>query len=92
MMSAAFLCFIMMTCVVAHVHWVWPVYVGLDGHCYVIWWAYVMGIYMVLGCLVDGFDLLLFTKPAFYPVAVKVLDFDPFWFRATLVVLLESRC
>lgn len=44
---------------------------------------------MVLGCLVDVFDLLLFTKPVFYPVAVKVLGFDPVWFGLTWVVLLE---
>ena len=61
---------------------------GLDVNRYVVW-ACVVVIYMVLGCLVDGFDLLLITTPVFYPVAVKVLGFDPVWFGVTLVVLLE---
>lgn len=44
---------------------------------------------MALGCLVDGFDLLLITTPVFYPIVINVLGFDPIWFGVTLVVLLE---
>lgn len=100
MMSAAFLCCMMMICVVGArslgmalsmleiPQQLCDFVMGLDVNRYVVW-ACVVVIYMVLGCLVDGFDLLLITTPVFYPVAVKVLGFDPVWFGVTLVVLLE---
>jgi hypothetical protein len=100
MMSAAFLCCMMMICVVGArslgmalsmleiPQQLCDFVMGLDVNRYVIW-ACVVVIYMILGCLVDGFDLLLITTPVFYPVAVKVLGFDPVWFGVTLVVLLE---
>lgn len=55
---------------------------------YVIW-AMLVLIYILLGCLIDGFDLMLVTTPVFYPIITNTLGFDPIWFGVTLVVLLE---
>ncbi|MDE8734553.1 TRAP transporter large permease [Eubacteriales bacterium DFI.9.88] len=55
---------------------------------YIIW-AIIIVIYIVLGCLVDGIDLLVISVPVFYPIMVNGLGFDPIWFGVTLTVLLE---
>jgi TRAP-type C4-dicarboxylate transport system permease large subunit len=55
---------------------------------YIIWTIIVV-IYAVLGCLVDGIDLLLITTPVFYPIVVTTLGFDPIWFGVVLVIILE---
>ncbi len=55
---------------------------------YVIW-ALIVLVYVVLGCLIDGIDLLVVTTPVFYPIITKTLGFDPIWFGVVLVVLLE---
>lgn len=60
----------------------------LDVNRYVIW-AGIVVLYMMLGCLVDGFDLMLITTPVFYPIVVNTLGFDPLWFGVVLVVILE---
>jgi len=61
---------------------------ALDVSRYVIWAAVVL-VYILLGCLVDGIDLLIITVPVFYPIMVAGLGFDPIWFGVTLIVLLE---
>jgi C4-dicarboxylate transporter, DctM subunit len=55
---------------------------------YVIWGIIVL-IYIILGCIVDGLDLLIVTTPVFYPIMTNALGFDPIWFGVTLVILLE---
>jgi len=55
---------------------------------YIIW-AIIVLIYAILGCLVDGIDLLLITTPVFYPIVVSTLGFDPIWYGVVLVVILE---
>jgi tripartite ATP-independent transporter DctM subunit len=55
---------------------------------YVIW-AIIVLIYALLGCLIDGIDLLVVTTPVFYPIITKTLGFDPIWFGVVFVVLLE---
>lgn len=60
----------------------------LEVNRYVIW-AGIVVIYMILGCLVDGFDLMLVTTPVFYPIVVGTLGFDPLWYGVILVVILE---
>ena len=55
---------------------------------YIIW-AIIIVIYIVLGCLVDGIDLLVISVPVFYPIMVNGLGFDPIWFGVTLTILLE---
>lgn len=100
MKSAAFLCSMMMICVVGArsigmalsmlniPQELSAMIAGLHYNKYVIWFFIVLA-YMALGCLVDGFDLLLITTPVFYPIVINVLGFDPIWFGVTLVVLLE---
>lgn len=61
---------------------------GLPVDRYVIWGCIVI-LYMIMGCLVDGIDLLIITVPVFYPIVVNTLGFDPIWFGVTLTVLLE---
>lgn len=61
---------------------------GLPVNRYVIW-AVIVVLYMIMGCLVDGIDLLIITVPVFYPIVVTTLGFDPIWFGVTLTVLLE---
>ena len=61
---------------------------SLDASPYLIW-AILVVIYMLLGCLIDGMDLMLVTTPVFYPIITKILGFDPIWFGVTLVILLE---
>lgn len=52
-------------------------------------WGLIIVIYMILGCLVDGIDLLVISVPVFYPIMVNGLGFDPIWFGVALTVLLE---
>ena len=52
-------------------------------------WAIIVLIYALLGCLIDGIDLLVVTTPVFYPIVTKTLGFDPIWFGVVFVVLLE---
>ena len=61
---------------------------GLPVSRYLIW-ALIVLIYIALGCLVDGIDLLIISVPVFYPIMVSGLGFDPIWFGVTLTVLLE---
>ena len=61
---------------------------SLSANHYLIW-ACIVVLYMIMGCLVDGIDLLIITVPVFYPIVVTTLGFDPIWFGVTLTVLLE---
>lgn len=68
--------------------WISNVVSSLTISRYIIW-ALIVLIYMVLGCLIDGFDLMLVTTPVFYPIVVNTLKFDPIWFGVVLVIILE---
>lgn len=52
-------------------------------------WFLVVLIYTLLGCLMDGLDLMLVTTPIFFPLVVNTLGFDPIWFGVILTVVLE---
>ena len=45
-------------------------------------------IYMIGGCFMDGFALILLTVPIFFPVA-QTLGFDPIWFGVIIVLIAE---
>lgn len=45
-------------------------------------------IYMVGGCFMDAFALILLTVPIFFPVA-QTLGFDPIWFGVIIVLVSE---
>lgn len=45
--------------------------------------------YVFLGCLLDGFSMLVTTLPVTYPLVVHIMGYDPIWFGIVLVVLIE---
>lgn len=45
-------------------------------------------LYIVLGCFMDGFGMLLITMPVFLPVVVSS-GYDPIWFGIMLVIVIE---
>lgn len=52
-------------------------------------WAIIIVVYIILGCLIDGIDLIIVSTPVFYPIMVGSLGFDPIWFGVVLTVLVE---
>jgi tripartite ATP-independent transporter DctM subunit len=44
--------------------------------------------YIVLGCFMEGYAMLVLTMPIFFPVIVE-LGFDPIWFGVLVVIMLE---
>jgi tripartite ATP-independent transporter DctM subunit len=48
----------------------------------------IMGIYLVLGCVLDSLAMILLTVPIFYPIVVA-LGYDPVWFGILIVVVVE---
>lgn len=44
--------------------------------------------YVVLGCFLEGFAMLVLTMPIFFPV-ITSLGFDPIWFGVLVVLVLE---
>lgn len=48
----------------------------------------IMGIYLVLGCVLESISMMLLTVPVFYPVIVG-LGIDPIWFGIVVVVAIE---
>lgn len=52
-------------------------------------WAIIVVVYIILGCLIDGIDLIIVSTPVFYPIMVGSLGFDPIWFGIVLTILVE---
>jgi tripartite ATP-independent transporter DctM subunit len=50
--------------------------------------ALILITYLILGCFMEGFSMLVLTMPIFYPVIVA-LGFDPIWFGVIVVITLE---
>ena len=50
--------------------------------------SFVMLVYIVGGCFMDGLAFLVLTIPIFYPV-IQALHYDPVWFGVIIVVLTE---
>ena len=50
--------------------------------------AGVMGIYIVLGCLMNVIPMILLTLPAIFP-SITALGFDPIWFGVLTVIIME---
>ncbi|WP_238366887.1 TRAP transporter large permease [Mesobacterium pallidum] len=48
----------------------------------------IIGIYIVLGCVLESVALVLLTIPLFFPV-VMALGYDPVWFGILLVLVTE---
>ncbi|MGR3494306.1 TRAP transporter large permease [Citreimonas sp.] len=48
----------------------------------------ILLVYLVLGCFLEGFAMLVLTLPIFFPVIVQ-LGIDPIWFGVLVVLTLE---
>ncbi len=48
----------------------------------------ILGIYVVLGCFLEGFAMLVLTLPIFFPIVTE-LGIDPIWFGVLVVLALE---
>lgn len=48
----------------------------------------IIGIYIVLGCVLDSLAMMLLTLPLFFPI-VTGLGYDPVWFGILIVMLME---
>jgi C4-dicarboxylate transporter, DctM subunit len=48
----------------------------------------LIGFYLVLGCFLDGFSMIVMTLPIVLPI-VKTAGFDPIWFGVFLVLVVE---
>jgi tripartite ATP-independent transporter DctM subunit len=50
--------------------------------------AIILVVYLVLGCFLEGFAMLVLTLPIFFPVVLQ-LGIDPIWFGVLVVLTLE---
>lgn len=50
--------------------------------------AIILAVYLVLGCFLEGFAMLVLTLPIFFPVVLQ-LGIDPIWFGVLVVLTLE---
>ena len=48
----------------------------------------ILAIYLVLGCFLEGFAMLVLTLPIFFPI-ITALGIDPIWFGVLVVLTLE---
>lgn len=48
----------------------------------------ILAIYIVLGCFLEGFAMLVLTLPIFFPIIIE-LGIDPIWFGVLVVLALE---
>ncbi|MCS4503979.1 C4-dicarboxylate TRAP transporter large permease protein DctM [wastewater metagenome] len=48
----------------------------------------ILGLYLVLGAVLESLSMLLLTVPIFFPI-VQGLGFDPIWFGIVVVVAIE---
>ena len=48
----------------------------------------IVGIYLMLGCVLDSMAMIILTIPVFFPVVAK-LGFDPVWFGIIVVMAVE---
>ncbi|MFN4101871.1 MAG: TRAP transporter large permease, partial [Pararhodobacter sp.] len=61
--------------------------IGLDLHRMTILFL-ILACYLVLGCFLEGFAMLVLTMPIFFPIITQ-LGFDPIWFGVLVVLTLE---
>lgn len=50
--------------------------------------AVLVLLYLVLGCFLDGFSMMVLTLPIVLPM-VRAAGFDPIWFGVFLVIVIE---
>jgi C4-dicarboxylate transporter DctM subunit len=50
--------------------------------------ALIVVAYIVLGCFLEGFGMVLITVPVFLPL-IKQFGYDPVWFAIIVVIVVE---
>lgn len=50
--------------------------------------AMIMVVYLLLGCLMDAFSIMIITVPILFP-AVMALGFDPIWYGVLMITTVE---
>lgn len=50
--------------------------------------AVMLAVYLLLGCFMDGFSMIVTTLPIFLPLAVSA-GFDPLWFGIFIIIAVE---
>jgi tripartite ATP-independent transporter DctM subunit len=50
--------------------------------------ACMIGVYLILGCLIDAMAMILLTVPIFFPIALS-LGFNEIWFGIIIVLVVE---
>ena len=48
----------------------------------------LIGFYLILGCFLDGFSMIVMTLPIVLPI-IKAAGYDPIWFGVFLVLVVE---
>ena len=48
----------------------------------------ILAVYLVLGCFLEGFAMLVLTLPVFFPIVLD-MGIDPIWFGVLVVLSLE---
>jgi len=60
---------------------------GLGVHRLVIL-SLILFMYVILGCLMEAFSMVILTMPIIFPIIQK-LGFDPIWFGVLIVIMIE---
>ena len=50
--------------------------------------ACIILIYIILGCIMDCYAIMILTIPIIFPV-IQAMQFDPIWFGVLMVIVLE---
>lgn len=50
--------------------------------------AVMLAVYLLLGCFMDGFSMIVTTLPIFLPLAISA-GFDPIWFGIFIIIAVE---
>ncbi len=53
-----------------------------------MFFAAVVGLFILLGCIMNVIPMLLLTLPSIYPT-VQAMGFDPIWFGVVIVIVME---
>lgn len=54
----------------------------------VVFFLFIIVVYLILGCLMDGTSIIYLTIPVLFPL-VSIAGFDPIWFGVVLTLLVE---
>ena len=50
--------------------------------------AGIIAVYILLGCIMDCYAIMILTVPIIFPV-IEAMNFDPIWFGVIMVIVLE---